>query len=126
MISAVAEEFFSFLNAWDPTGTTFTAEVRDHYVASSTSAVASIVADYWATASIDLAMDRCDRAADRHLTMPVAVISQDWGSQLGFDPTVIWAAWATDLTYQPIDAGHFMAEEDPAAVTDFVRRLLRR
>lgn len=127
MISAVAEEFFSsFLDAWDPTGTTFTPEVRDHYVASSTLAVASIVADYRATASIDLAMDRYDRATDRHLTMPVAVISQDWGSQLGFDPTAIWAAWATDLTYQPIDAGHFMAEQDPATVTDFVRRLLHR
>jgi hypothetical protein len=45
---------------------------------------------------------------------------------LGFDPTAIWGAWAPDLTYEPIDAGHFMAEEVPAAVTDFIRRLLAR
>jgi haloacetate dehalogenase len=125
MISAVAEEFFSsFLDAWDPTGSTFTPEVHDHYVASSAQAVASIVADYRATAAIDLDMDRADRAAGRQLAMPVGVISQDWGSQLGFDAAAIWRAWAPDLTYQPIDAGHFMAEEDPATVTDFLRRLL--
>jgi len=71
-------------------------------------------------------MDRADRADGRQLTMPVAVISQDWGSQLGFDPTQIRAAWAPDFTYAPIAAGHFMAEEHPAAIADFARRLLAR
>jgi haloacetate dehalogenase len=65
MIGAVAEEFFaSFLDAWDPAGTTFTPELRDHYVRASCDAVPSIVADYRATASVDLDMDRADRAAD--------------------------------------------------------------
>lgn len=127
MIGAVADEFFSsFLDAWDPTGTTFTAELRQHYVASSARAVVSIVADYRATAGIDLDMDRADRAAGRRLAMPVGVMSQDWGSQLGFDPTAIWSAWAPDLTYEPTTAGHFMAEEQPATVTSFARRLLGR
>src|SRR5690606_555056 len=36
MIGAVAEEFFaSFLDAWDPTGTTFSPELREHYVQAS-------------------------------------------------------------------------------------------
>lgn len=127
MIEAVSEEFFSsFLDAWDPAGTTFTPELRRHYVESSSHAVPSIVADYRASAGIDLDMDRADRAADRRLRMPVGVISQDWGSQLGFDPTRIWGAWAPDLTYEPIDAGHFMAEESPTRVTGFVRQLLSR
>lgn len=127
MIGAVAEEFFaSFLDAWDPTGTTFTAELRRHYVASSARAVPSIVADYRASAGIDVEMDRADRAAGRQLRMPVGVISQDWGSQLGFDPTAIWGAWAPDLTYEPTTAGHFMAEEAPATVTGFVRQLFSR
>jgi len=127
MITAVAEEFFaSFLDAWDPSGSTFSPEVRDHYVQASVAAVPSIVADYRATASIDLEMDRADRADGRQLTMPVAVISQDWGSQLGFDPTQIWGAWAPDFTYEPIDAGHFMAEEHPARIADYARRLLAR
>ncbi len=127
MIEAVAEEFFaSFLDAWDPTGTTFSPEVRAHYLRASVAAVPSIVADYRATASIDLDMDRADRASGRQLTMPVAAISQDWGSRLGFDPTQIWGAWAPDFSYEPIDAGHFMAEENPARITQFARRLLAR
>jgi haloacetate dehalogenase len=127
MIEAVAEDFFaSFLDAWDPTGLTFTPEVRRHYIDASCAAVPSIVADYRASAGIDLEMDRADRAAGKQLTMPVGVISQDWGSVLGFDPTAIWGAWAPDLTYEPIDAGHFMAEEVPGSVTAFVRRLLAR
>ncbi|GAB2618653.1 alpha/beta fold hydrolase [Pseudactinotalea suaedae] len=127
MIGAVAEEFFaSFLDAWDPSGTTFSPELRQHYVRSSSNAVPSIVADYRATASVDLDMDRADRAAGRQLAMPVAVVSQDWGSQLGFDPTQIWGAWAPDFTYEAIDAGHFMAEEKPDRIAGFVRQLLAR
>nr|MDT0666492.1 alpha/beta hydrolase [Micromonospora sp. DSM 115978] len=114
MIEAVADEFFaSFLDAWDPTGQTFTPKIRQHYINASRRAVPSIVADYRASAGIDLEMDRRDRAAGKQLTMPVGVISQDWGSQLGFDATALCGEWAPNLSYQPIDAGHFMAEEVP-------------
>lgn len=127
MIAAVAPEFFaSFLDAWDTGGKTFTPEVRAHYIDSSVAAVDSIVADYRATAGIDLDMDRADREAGRRLTMPVGVISQDWGAQLGFDASALWHAWAPDLTYAPIDAGHFMAEEKPAEIARFVRDLAAR
>lgn len=127
MIDAVAEDFFSsFLDAWDPSRTTFPPHVRRHYIDSSTRAVASIVADYRATAGIDLEMDRADRKAGAQLAMPVAVISQDWGSRLGFDASALWRQWAPAATYQPIDAGHFMAEEKPADVTAFIRELVQR
>ncbi|WP_227979506.1 alpha/beta fold hydrolase [Nocardia spumae] len=127
MIRAVAPEFFaSFLDAWDPTGATFPSEVRQHYIDSSVRAVDSIVADYRATAGVDLEMDRADREAGATLGMPVGVISQDWGAQLGFDASALWRAWASDLTYEPIDAGHFMAEEKPAEITRFVRALAAR
>ncbi|UED83223.1 alpha/beta fold hydrolase [Streptomyces profundus] len=127
MIAAVAPEFFaSFLDAWDTDGSTFTPEVRQHYIDSSVAAVASIVADYRATASIDLEMDQADRDAGRQLGMPVGVISQDWGSQLGFDAASLWEAWARDLTYQPIDAGHFMAEEQPSEIARFISDLAAR
>lgn len=127
MIAAVAEDFFaSFLDAWDTDGRTFTPEVREHYLRSSVDAVPSIVANYRASAGVDLEHDRADRAAGRTLAMPLGVISQDWGSQLGFDPTAIWGAWSDDLTYEPIDAGHFMAEEKPDELAAFVRRLATR
>ncbi|AJT41949.1 alpha/beta fold hydrolase [Psychromicrobium lacuslunae] len=127
MIQATAEEFFgSFLDAWDPAGTTFPSDIRRHYLDSSIAAVPSIVADYRASAGIDLEQDRADRAAGKQLQMPVGVISQDWGSQLGFDASALWSAWAPDLSYQAIQAGHFMAEEKPQAVTEFIRELLER
>lgn len=127
MIRAVAEEFFaSFLDAWDTDGSTFAPEVKQHYVDSSVRAVDSIVADYRATAGIDLSMDRADRAAGRTLPMPVGVISQDWGAQLGFDAPALWQAWAPDLSYESIKAGHFMAEEKPAEIVRFVRELAAR
>lgn len=127
MINAVATEFFSsFLDAWDTDGSTFAPEVRQHYIDSSVNAVDSIVADYRATASIDLDMDRADRAAGRQLAMPVGVISQDWGSQLGFDAAALWSAWAPDLKYEPIAAGHFMAEEKPAEIAAFITSLAKR
>ncbi|MGW0231651.1 alpha/beta fold hydrolase [Actinopolymorpha singaporensis] len=127
MIAAVAPEFFgSFLDAWDPGGSAFTAQERDYYVDSSIAAVDSIVADYRATATVDLDMDQADRARGAQLTMPVAVISQDWGSQLGFDAASLWKAWAPDLTYQATTSGHFMAEENPAEITAFVTALAGR
>lgn len=127
MIQAVAADFFaSFLDAWDPSGTTFSPEVRMHYVDSSVAAVPSIVADYRATAGIDLEMDRADRAAGAQLAMPVGVLSQDWGSQLGFNALDLWKQWAPEATYEPIDAGHFMAEERPDEVTRFIRELVQR
>lgn len=127
MIKAVADEFFaSFLDAWDTDGSTIPPEVRRHYIDSSAAAVDSIVADFRATAGIDLSMDRADRDAGRTLAMPVAVISQDWGAQLGFDAAALWRAWAEDVTYEPINAGHFMAEEKPAEIARFIRELAAR
>jgi haloacetate dehalogenase len=127
MITATADRFFaSFLDAWGTDDATIPAEVREHYLAASAAAVPSIVADYRASAGIDLDHDRADRAAGRQLGMPVGVISQDWGGQLGFDAAALWGAWAPDLTYQPISAGHFMAEESPGEVSAYVRGLLAR
>lgn len=127
MIKAVAPEFFgSFLDSWDPDGSTFAPDVREHYIESSVGAVNSIVADYRATAGIDLEMDLQDRVDGTRITMPVGVLSQDWGSQLGFDAAALWGAWATDLTYESIDAGHFMAEEKPEEIAHFITRLSER
>ncbi|MFD2079719.1 Pimeloyl-ACP methyl ester carboxylesterase [Actinopolymorpha cephalotaxi] len=127
MIAAVAPEFFgSFLDAWDPAGTTFTQQERDHYIDSSVAAVDSIVADYRATASVDLELDLQDRERDAKLTMPVGVISQDWGSRLGFDAAALWKAWAPDLEFRATTSGHFMAEENPDEIAAFVAALAAR
>lgn len=80
MIASTAEEFFgSFLDAWGGDGDTIPSAIRRHYVDSAARAVPSIVADYRASAGVDLQQDRADRAAGHQLSMPVGVISQELG-----------------------------------------------
>ncbi len=86
----------------------------------------SIVADYRASAGIDLEDDRTDRAAGRRLRMPVASRAQDWGAQRRFDAPSLWRAPGHRTRYQPTVAGHSMAVSHPADVAQFGRALLAR
>jgi haloacetate dehalogenase len=127
MIAARADEFFGhFLDVWARDPAALPAEVRAEYLRASRAAVPSIVADYRASAGIDLEHDRADRAAGHTLAMPVSVVQQDWGAALGYEAAGLWGAWAPDLVHQTLDAGHFMAEEAPEQITEVLRELLKR
>ncbi|KIA66226.1 alpha/beta fold hydrolase [Nocardia vulneris] len=127
MIAATADDFFGyFLDAWTRDPAAIPPEIREVYLRSCAAAVTSIVADYRASAGIDLEHDRADRAAGNLLRMPVAVLQQDWGAALGFDAEALWRAWAPDLQHTTVSCGHFMAEESPATVTAALRALLTR
>ncbi|MEV4617891.1 alpha/beta hydrolase [Asanoa sp. NPDC049573] len=127
MIEATADEFFgSFLDGWAGDAAAIPPEVRAAYLAASRAAVPSIVADYRASAGIDVVHDRADRAAGRRLAMPVTVVQQDWGAALGYDAAALWGAWAPDLVHQTTSAGHFMAEEAPDEIVKALRDLLSR
>ncbi|MEU9580257.1 alpha/beta fold hydrolase [Streptomyces chilikensis] len=127
MIRASADEFFGhFLDLWATGPQAIPADVRDAYLAACRNAVPSIVADYRASAGIDVEHDRADRAAGRRLTMPVTVLQQDWGAALGYDAAALWSAWAPDLRHLTVSCGHFMAEEAPADIALALRELLAR
>ncbi|MFD4255446.1 alpha/beta fold hydrolase [Amycolatopsis thermoflava] len=127
MIAAVPDEFFGyFLDAWTQNPDAIPADVRAEYLRASREAVTSIVADYRATAGIDITHDTADREAGRHLTMPVTVLQQDWGAALGYDAAAVWRKWAPDLDHRTVTSGHFMAEEGPAEVIRALRDLLAR
>jgi pimeloyl-ACP methyl ester carboxylesterase len=127
MIAASADAFFGhFLDIWAGDPQAIPAEVRAAYLDASRAAVTSIVADYRASAGIDVTHDEADRAAGNRLRMPVAVLQQDWGKALGFDAAALWSAWAPDLRHDTVTFGHFMAEEAPAEVTKALRDLLAR
>jgi pimeloyl-ACP methyl ester carboxylesterase len=127
MIAASADEFFGhFLDAWARDPAAIPAQVRAEYLRASRAAVPSIVADYRASAGIDLEHDRADQAAENTFSLPVSVVQQDWGAALGYQAAELWAAWAPDLVHQTLDAGHFMAEEAPEQVTEVLRGLLKR
>jgi haloacetate dehalogenase len=125
MIAASADAFFGhFLDVW--ARTPFPADVRSAYLAACRDAVPSIVADYRASAGVDLDDDRAARDAGQVLTMPVTVLQQDWGEALGYDAADVWRAWAPDLVHRTVDCGHFMAEEVPDLVAQALLELTRR
>lgn len=127
MIAATADQFFgSFLDGWGADEEAIPADVRAHYLAASANAVDSIVADYRASAGIDLEHDRADRDAGHRLEMPVTAVQQDWGAQLGFDAAAVWGAWCKDLDHRTVASGHFMAEQDPDTIAAIVTGLLQR
>lgn len=70
--------------------------------------------DYRAGRYADLEHDEADRAAGKKIECPMLVL---WGS-VGIPsntggPLPIWQQWAKDVRGQPVDGGHFIAEENP-------------
>jgi haloacetate dehalogenase len=127
MISASADAFFGyFLDVWTQNPQAIPADLRAEYLKASREAVPSIVADYRASAGIDIEHDQADRAAGNRLPMPVTVVQQDWGAALGFDAAALWRTWAADLEHRTTSAGHFMAEEVPDEIIKVLRSLLAR
>ncbi|MFF5407299.1 alpha/beta hydrolase [Streptomyces misionensis] len=127
MIEAAARPFFAhFLDAWTGSPDAIPAEVRDHYLAASAAAVPSIVADYRASAGVDVDHDTTDKEAGNRLAMPVTVLQQDWGAALGYHARGLWSAWSEDLRHRTVSCGHFMAEEDPGMIAEEIRALVRR
>jgi pimeloyl-ACP methyl ester carboxylesterase len=127
MIAASADAFFGhFLDLWAADPEAIPGDVRAAYLEACRLAVPSIVADYRASAGIDVEHDRADRAAGNRLRMPVTVLQQDWGAALGYDAAALWRAWAPGLRHRTVSWGHFMAEQEPAGVAAALRELLTR
>ncbi|MEU0600807.1 alpha/beta hydrolase [Streptomyces sp. NPDC006393] len=127
MIAGSADAFFGhFLDIWSASPGAIPADVRAEYLRACRGAVASIVADYRATATVDIEHDQADLDAGNRLTMPVTVVQQDWGQQLGFDAAAIWRPWAGDLRHFTTRAGHFMAEEAPEDIATLIFDLVKR
>ncbi len=127
MIGAASDAFFGhFLDIWTNDPRAIPADVRAAYLDACRDAVPSIVADYRASAGIDVAHDQADRDAGNRLRMPVTVLQQDWGAALGYDAAALWSAWAPDLRHIGVTCGHFMAEEAPADIATALRDLLAR
>ncbi len=74
--------------------------------------------DYRAGRGADLAYDEADRAKGNKIKCPVLAL---WGSagvpsETG-GPLATWKEWADDVRGGPIDSGHYVCEEAPAAVS---------
>lgn len=72
--------------------------------------------DYRAGQAADFTNDEADRKAGKTITCPMLAL---WGAsgipnETG-GPLAIWRQWAPQAQGQPIESGHFLAEENPAA-----------
>jgi haloacetate dehalogenase len=75
MIANSADAFFgSFLDAWATGPGAIPEHIRAEYLRASAAAVPSIVADYRASAGIDVAHDQADLDAGSQFAMPVTVV----------------------------------------------------
>jgi haloacetate dehalogenase len=103
LIGASPDAFFGhFLDLWAGRPEAIPADVRAAYLDACRDAVPSIVADYRASAFIDVEHDSADRDAGRVLSMPVTVLQQDWGAALRFDAAALWRPWAPNLDHQTV------------------------
>lgn len=73
---------------------------------------------YRASVTTDVALDRMSRAENRRIESPLLVL---WGmrGRIGgwYDPLALWRGYASgEVIGGPVPAGHFLAEEAPAAV----------
>ena len=96
----------------------FDPRALNHYRASfnDPSRIHAACEDYRAGATIDHDLDAADAAAGRKIAVPVLAL---WGGAgipaQNANPLEIWRNWADRVEGQAIDAGHFLAEENPDA-----------
>ena len=72
--------------------------------------------DYRAAATIDLKHDDADFLAGKKVRCPLLAL---WGAASiqgsSYDMAAVWRDYATNVRGQPVDCGHFIAEEAPEA-----------
>ncbi|WP_310450515.1 alpha/beta hydrolase [Sulfuritalea sp.] len=90
---------------------------------SNADAIRASCDDYRAAAGIDLAHDRAD--ARRRVGVPLLVL---WGARgfvgRNYDVLALWREKAADVRGAAIDCGHFLPEEAPTEVANYLREFI--
>ncbi len=61
-------------------------------------------------------IDKADLEAGNKITVPMLALWGDAGiAKAAATPLDTWKKWATNVRGQPVNSGHFLTEEDPAA-----------
>jgi haloacetate dehalogenase len=99
------------LSAFDPDALT---NYRTFFADSAH--IAATCNDYRSGQTYDLYADEADFAAEKKITCPLLALWGEVGIPSQTDsPLDVWRQWATDAVGMSIDAGHFVAEENPEA-----------
>jgi haloacetate dehalogenase len=88
--------------------------MRCYVEAFTPDAIRAACDDYRAGAHVDPEIDRADRDAGRRIACPVLAL---WGGARKERPSPlgVWRRWADDVRGRPLECGHFLPEEAPAA-----------
>jgi haloacetate dehalogenase len=115
------------LESWCQTPGAFSAEALAEYREAfrDPATIHAICEDYRAGIGCDCDLDAADRSAGRKITAPLLAM---WGAkgipqlrnryEMGTSVIDIWRGWAEDVRGCGIDSGHFIPEENPAAVIE--------
>jgi haloacetate dehalogenase len=122
LINAAPDAWFAAHTAREPKDDGFFhPEALADYKAAARNpdAIRGMCEDYRAAATIHHVHDRASRAAGRKIACPLHVL---WGSkakiEAWYDARAIWRTYASaDVTGRALPTGHYLAEEDPQAVT---------
>jgi haloacetate dehalogenase len=123
LINAAPEAWFRAHTSREPKPSTFfhPDALADYLEAArNPNMIRGMCEDYRAAASIDLEHDRASRSAGQKVQCPLLVL---WGSKgkIGqwYDALAIWRQYCSGLVSGgPIDSGHYLAEEAPAAIIE--------
>jgi haloacetate dehalogenase len=86
----------------------------------------ALVADYRASAGVDLQHDEADRDAGRKLAQPLRVLWGEHGAVgRNFDVPALWRAAADQFTGRSLPCGHYIAEEAPSLLLEEATLFLR-
>jgi haloacetate dehalogenase len=90
--------------------------------------VTAICEDYRAATTIDLVHDRASRDASQKITCPLLAL---WGSKGSipkwYDALAIWRSYASGpVTGGAVTSGHYLVEEAPEEVLNYLKDFLRR
>lgn len=122
LISQDSDAFFGpvFASGFDP-------RAVSHYLTAlrDPQRVHGLCEDYRAGAYADYEHDKNDHEAGKKITAPVHVI---WGTRGiaagGGKPLDTWRKWATHVTGEAVEAGHFMCEENADATQRAMMKFL--
>lgn len=106
----------------------FSPYALSHYRTSlaSPARIHAVCEDYRAGATVDRRLDEEDMAAGRRIECPTFIV---WGSDYigkgSAAPLDIWRRWCVQVHGEEITSGHFLAEENPAALLAALLPFLR-
>jgi haloacetate dehalogenase len=130
LINAAPEAWFAAHTSREPKGPDFfhpdaLADYLD--AARRPDTIVGMCEDYRAAASIDLEHDRASRDAGIKVECPTLVL---WGAKgklnQWYKPLEIWRGYcAAEVSGGAIESGHYLAEEQPAEVLQYIESFLQ-